>query len=948
MSAMENDIHPTLVVGIGGTGRDAVKFLKKRFIEEFDEVPDLVKFLVFDTTKDTNHVLTEDGREVSLSNVEFKFIGGIDLDKIFDDISLYPKIDEWLPEPRKNFKVGRLVDGAGMIRSLGRLSIYWNSSAVMESLQSQLRALNSLKTKDRLGKTGQGSISVWIVSSVCGGTGSGIFIDTAYLVAGAAKKVGITTNLKRIGVLLLPGAFQKVLEPALLDRAKANAFTALTELDYEMEHPRKDISYLENTIHLNSPKPVFDVAFLIDSVNEEGNTLNDNEEMAMMIAENLFLMVSTQIGKASSDNAINIFAGVNALGNTFRGKRARYSSFGVTSFVLPVNKIIRSCKYRLADLIVKAYISNDKPEEEISKYVDSQVEDLLNKLSFNSKDLETYFSVDDDGKKIAIGDLSRTIQKLYEAKKLQSALSLIDRPEKVLNKKENVIKGRVDTYLSKVRDAINSEVDQLLNNPEYGISYATKFLEKLNESISAVQERLLNGKEEELNEKIESIGRRLKRNDKPQINEVDASKNIFSKTKRMKYALEQYSADLRKWLELKLEEYKLKVYTSIFSSLRSDDIEPRKRQLEYVVGMLSSLSNGFEKEAAFKTNMDNGITFLLEKSVVKPEDIKVYFDEVVKDKVSELTDFINEYGKLTDYEIWANDSNETKEEIDKFKNNVLEYATKKFDPYIRKKQIEKEIFDTLHKFNKPEDCLKYMYDKASPFWNYTAEKLGEKHTISESTLLGVYDSTKTVFKDANIQAKPSLVSMGDLHRITMQRSKHGLPLFALNSMDEYKRIYEEYQNSVAEEDAPPLHITKDPEGGWPDIMPISQEEELKKWFVLALRVFNGKGLSKDVCQVKIEKHATVFYANRNPKFESKLEDSSPIQLGRGYDASLKAFIKKPDLVKEYEDWINSEVTKMGNDKAIQIINNVLSDESINFHPGEKRLILRYKGELEEM
>lgn len=947
MPTPESETHPTLVVGIGGTGRDTVKFLKKRFIEEFGDVPELVKFLVFDTTKDTNHVLTEDGKEVSLSNVEFKFIGGIDLDKIFDDISLYPNIDEWLPEPRKNFKVGRLVDGAGMIRSLGRLCIYWNSSAVLEALQSQLRALNSLKTKDKLGKTGQGSIAVWIVSSVCGGTGSGIFIDTSYLVAGAAKKVGITTNLKRIGVLLLPGAFQKVLEPALLDRAKANAFAALTELDYEMEHPRKDISYLENAIHLNSPKPVFDVAFLIDSVNEEGSTLNDNEEMAMMIAENLFLMVSTQIGKASSDSAINIFAGVNALGNTFRGKRARYSSFGVTSFVLPVNKVMRSCKYRLANQIVDTYIHSNKPDEDIANYANERLKDVLTKISFDAKGLENYLSKTEDGKKIAIGSLSKNIQKLYETKRLQIALNLIHHPEKILSSKEALIKNREDSFLKTAQDAIRAEVEQLLNEPEYGINYATAFLKKFIEIITETEKELLGNKETDLDERIELVEKRIKTQDIQAIREVDASKNFITKSKRMKYALQQYSENLKKWLELKLERYKIDTYKDIFASLRKDT-DDKRRQIEYFAEILTNLSNEFKQQGEFNTNSDDGITFLLEKSVVEAQDIDIYFHERVKDNISELAEFINEYGELTDYGIWLSDADQVKENIEKFKKNVLEYSNKKFDPYIKEKQIEKEIFETLHKFNKPEDCLKYMYDKSSPFWNYTEEKLGEKHTISESTLLGVFDSTRTVFKDANIAAKPSLVTMGDPHRITMQRSKHGLPLFALNSMDEYKRIYEEYQSKVAEEDAPPLHITKDPESGWPDIMPISQEEELKKWFVLALRVFNGKGLSKDVCKVKIEKHATVFYANRNPKVESKLDDSSPIQLGRGYDASLQAFIKKPDLVKEYEDWINSEVTKMGNDKAIQIINSVLNDDSINFHPSEKKLILRYKSELEEV
>ena len=54
---MKNNVvfRPTVVIGLGGTGYNALLKLKQRFIDAYGSVPPIIRFLSFDTTENSEN-----------------------------------------------------------------------------------------------------------------------------------------------------------------------------------------------------------------------------------------------------------------------------------------------------------------------------------------------------------------------------------------------------------------------------------------------------------------------------------------------------------------------------------------------------------------------------------------------------------------------------------------------------------------------------------------------------------------------------------------------------------------------------------------------------------------------------------------------------------------------------------------------------------------------------
>ncbi|KIQ53824.1 tubulin-like doman-containing protein, partial [Meiothermus taiwanensis] len=173
----------TVLIGLGGTGKWALLYAKKKFLEAFGEEPPLVKYLLIDTTAANNdHLLTSDGKKARLQASEILHIearGASLLPKVHDEIR------EWFP-PKADLKANILA-GAGQIRALGRLALFANASLVYENLRDLLALARDYK--DERPSRGRNYIyepytphlTVVVVGSLAGGTGSGTFLDVAFL-----------------------------------------------------------------------------------------------------------------------------------------------------------------------------------------------------------------------------------------------------------------------------------------------------------------------------------------------------------------------------------------------------------------------------------------------------------------------------------------------------------------------------------------------------------------------------------------------------------------------------------------------------------------------------------------------------------------------------------------------------------------------------------------------
>lgn len=239
---MAKDISRTLIIGLGGTGQSVIREIKKRLFKRYGEIPSLVKFLSFDTDnddyQDTDYEYyyggkTRKTKKYNIAKDEFKKIAK-------------PSIDVLKKDPNcANLNFDRLGEvygmangiGANGYRVMGRAHFLYNASSIMTLLYNTVSSLKNAQLAQSEQANGyhlaNNSITVYIVASVAGGTGSSSFLDISRML----QHVGIdiiprgadTPSDTILGMFFMPSFFStKPNTPNI----KINTYVALSELDY--------------------------------------------------------------------------------------------------------------------------------------------------------------------------------------------------------------------------------------------------------------------------------------------------------------------------------------------------------------------------------------------------------------------------------------------------------------------------------------------------------------------------------------------------------------------------------------------------------------------------------------------------------------------------------------------------------------------------------------------
>src|SRR5687768_10868493 len=172
--------RPTVVIGLGGTGYGAVLKLKKHFRDAYGSVPQIIRFLTFDTTEDVEHSeRARDGLPVTLEpRTEQHVI------QVANPAGLLGNgndpIDSWWPN---NIPIGAIIAGAGQVRARGRLALFAKSEEIISAIRKAIEDVDLIKTHKQMYKddflvSERGGVEIYIVASLAGGTGSGMFLDT--------------------------------------------------------------------------------------------------------------------------------------------------------------------------------------------------------------------------------------------------------------------------------------------------------------------------------------------------------------------------------------------------------------------------------------------------------------------------------------------------------------------------------------------------------------------------------------------------------------------------------------------------------------------------------------------------------------------------------------------------------------------------------------------------
>jgi len=369
-----------LYLGIGGTGKEIVARVKAKLkAQGGGALSPKVGFLVIDIdpsspqTRDLQSVLSPaemchpaQGQLPSFVQEEIRrqVEAGTDL----------KWVGERIPPGEMTLEYNNFIKGTEGFRQVGLLAYLWEESSggITKALSLAIAGVTEAVRAPI-------SLSVFIVGSLCGGFGSGVLIDVAYL----ARSIGLeyaAGSCDVSAVLILPGVFRRLSDDAYSDKQR-NALAALTELDYFMfpKDQRGSRTCNPNDVDwslrsaaragqlLDTQAAIFQSVFLIDNQRNNGSTLGGTETVFPAVADMLVHLSGDQISDRFLEALNNAkatlkrgLAGQDRLGKDM----PHYSSLGLARVILPVQKMaIEAAAVLSGDVLAKLQGGTETPAE---------------------------------------------------------------------------------------------------------------------------------------------------------------------------------------------------------------------------------------------------------------------------------------------------------------------------------------------------------------------------------------------------------------------------------------------------------------------------------------------------------------------------------------------------------------------------------------------------------
>lgn len=350
---------PSLVVGIGGTGKRALTHLKRRILDTYhrDNLP-WVRLLSIDTddgaVSNPPVISQHTGQIVQLGVSETRVIDQSDTPKVISNLDAPENrhIKDWYPDPGMNVDFPKAAKGSGQVRMFGRIGLYKGENLYTNYrwLQQAAQEVSDPAAWDEYKGFAiePGTQFIYIICSLCGGTGSGMFLDIAYMLR---KLVGVDPSTRRfVGMLVLPEVYESVVENQHLKRINANTYAALRELDFLMNSPMRSykIRGKDHTfVDFERDVTPFDFAFLFSNKNKRGAVVSQrqvssdtpmaaDDRIAQYISETIMTDILSPITERNESILSNIFTNIGDPEQfDDRTLHRSYSAVGVSSAKVP-------------------------------------------------------------------------------------------------------------------------------------------------------------------------------------------------------------------------------------------------------------------------------------------------------------------------------------------------------------------------------------------------------------------------------------------------------------------------------------------------------------------------------------------------------------------------------------------------------------------------------------
>ncbi len=908
--------QPTLFIFLGTSAGQVGWRLKKLLHRAYGSIP-ILRFLWIDIDTDIDPLARP-----WFSNQERVELSGLNPASVIKNIINYPSIKAWWPETA-NVRAGMLAGGGApqQMRLVGRLALFrmfndrTRGMAFIDRLRAATEALFEIenirateaKSNPQTNFSVENGCRVVLVFSPCGGTGSSMAFDVAYI----CRHLLQGKNPSMISVSIMPPVIDKAMQSEVQtqkEKIRANTYAWFREDNYLADNPFWGIQYPEGA-PLDIHAPPFDYRFVVDIENQAGYRLNATDDVYTMIAQAIFMDTGSSIAGAIRGFTAN----VHALGDLFEGARRNFSSLAAASLVYPKERLQSYCANRLGrSLLEDGLLAKPDPHQvEVatstmlsqSKLRDT---DLLAALMENTRIKMHYETSINKADSVAAAIAQIDAQ---ETQNQVARRSEIDKLEKNNQKKLSAMKTAFDQEITKVA-AINglafadAVLDTLLDQAPSGmidpnvlsldglktrigqqgltqseIDLARKDFEKTREALR----KLDDGPEDAFERMVNSKGWKKKfalyKRDclaaMHRINEVA----IHLAAQQHAYGLYDQMASLASTSKTRLNSAIVQLRQTASELQTTSDRQVNKTEIE---------ARGYEFLQEIEVDFP---AYYREQSVhIAPTSV---FQNMVPARVTDTLD---------NFVAWLGES---------LKSEAVAYAGEFFSSDLDATSLLDALKVLADKRGVDpqvliEEYINHLVEYCHPFWQYDKDR--GLSDIEGKSLIGVEDEDHSLLPDSYRNgALYEIKTTGFRDRIDVVRIQHGLPAFLIRGMDEYKSIYDRKRQGID-----PLHVLPGMDYVQ-DLMP-EQGKQNRETFAI--------GLAFDyVIQV-----GTWYYYDPEGRYaQHNISPTREYRLGQGRENAENAFSHRDDWVRKVDQLVDKEVRTMGNKAAIAKLDEAIRD-----------------------
>jgi serine/threonine protein kinase len=348
----DGPLFPALVIGMGQLGMTVVQRLRQQLHTRFggmDRVPHL-HLMILDTDPEVVRAATRGAHGGRLSETDVLLAPLNRPSHYLKSRDGRPDIETWL-NPRMLYRIPRSQVTTG-VRALGRLAFCDNYRLIVRRLQTELNAcMDPDNLASAIRQTGLALRTnrprVYLVTSLAGGTGSGMFLDLAYTLRALLKQAGYEQP-DVVGLFLLPSMDRNRTRTQTL----GNTCAALREMTY-FANPSTTFAaqYHQREAPILDCDPPFTRSVMLPLPEETDEVAT--RELVELAGQFLSRDLCSPFGRVADLGRAGL------PGVPWESRGLYYHTFGLYPLTWPRHQLLRAVSRRWCQQLVQRWMSKD-------------------------------------------------------------------------------------------------------------------------------------------------------------------------------------------------------------------------------------------------------------------------------------------------------------------------------------------------------------------------------------------------------------------------------------------------------------------------------------------------------------------------------------------------------------------------------------------------------------